>query len=467
MAAKDLINLGTTPDSGTGDSARRGGMKINNLFADIYSNFGDNPIGNDPNNAFYGYRRPFQDYEYKVGELHPAGKYTIVQFKSGGPSTPRDTINSHGWGVDSEGVFVDSNADGVPDIYRDSEWYFLSRGERITADLREVAQGRTVHMVLPLARAGDVIEVRDSFSSWQHKNISIWTTPYEFITPEQITEWKTHTPEAQGTYPDSEAVSITDHLGVKYYPVYKRVNFGNLDVHDSDIKNNYPKLDQKFEIIDGKSYVNFSTAKDNTLIFTYQGPDMGWVLRRTTLISTQQIMNARQDNFEAGDWIEWNKPDLTVSGELELRNGQYILPVAPSADQSDIDDATSQPVFQVYRRMTASKTDSEALIQINTFLYDYINTQSETSSNRDKFKRLKAVFGRDSDGAFTNSPDLDSDGRGRPILYNGFADTNPAQVFKQVQVGSIVDQTGNILLITDDPFPGMVQLLVPGARVDD
>ena len=77
------------------------------------------------------------------------------------------------------------------------------------------------------------------------------------------------------------------------------------------------------------------------------------------------------------------------------------------------------------------------------------------------------MFGRDSDGAFSNSPDLDSDGQGRPKIYNGFADATPSQVFKQVTVGSIVDQTGNILLITDQPFPGMVQLLVPGARVDD
>lgn len=466
MAAKDLINLGTTPDSGTGDSARRGGMKINNLFADIYSNFGDNPIGNDPNSAFYGYRRPFQDYEYKVGELHPAGKYTIVQFKSGGPTTPRDMINNYGYGVDSEGEFVDSNVDGIPDIFRDSEWYFLSRGERITADLREVSVGRTVHMVLPLARAGDVIEIRDSFSSWQHKNISIWTTPYEFRKSAQITEWKSNTPEAQDLYPDSDAIAITDHLGVKYYPVYKSINFANTK-YDSDVVDTRHKLKQTFIANDGKSYVNFSTAQDNTFVFTYQGPDTGWILRRTTLISTQQIMNARQDNFEAGDWIQWNKPDLTVGGELELRNGQYIMPVAPSTKQSDIDDAVSTPVFQVYRRMTSSLYDSEALIQVNNFLHDYINTEQETASNRDTFKRLKAVFGRDSDGAFVNSPDLDSDGRGRPVIYNGFADASPSQVYKHVTVGSIVDTTGNIILITDEPFPGMVQLLVPGARVDD
>lgn len=467
MAAKDLINLGTTPDSGTGDSARRGGMKINNLFADIYSNFGDNPIGNDPLGQFYGYRRPFRDYEYKVGELHPAGKYTIVQFKSGGPVTLRDTINNRGFGVDSEGVFVDSTANGIPDIFRDSEWYFLSRGERITADLREVSQGRTVHMVLPLARAGDVIEVRDSFSSWKHKNISIWTTPYEFRNTTQVTEWKTHTPEAADNYPDSDAVAVIDHLGTKYYPVYKSVNWEDEDTFDSDVITTYPKLKQHFVHNDSRSQINLSTAQDNILIFTYQGPDTGWIMRRTTLTSTQQIMSARQDSFEAGDWIEWNKPDLTVGGELELRNGQYVLPVAPTTKQNDMDDATSQPVYQVYRRMTASLYDSEALTQINNFLYDYINTEQETSANRDKFKRLKAVFGRDSDGAFANSPDLDSDGLGRPVLFNGFADATPNHVFKQVTVNSIADTTGNILLITDEPFPGMVQVLVPGATIDD
>ncbi len=467
MAAKDLINLGTTPDSGTGDSARRGGMKINNLFADVYSNFGDNPIGNDPNGQFYGYRRPFRDYEYKVGELHPAGKYTIVQFKSGGTVTPRDTIKNYGFGVDSEGVFIDSTANGIPDIFRDSEWYFLSRGERITADLREVSQGRTVHMVLPLARAGDVIEVRDSFSSWKHKNISIWTTPYEFRNPEQVVEWKLHTPEAVDTYPDSDAIAVIDHLGTKYYPVYKSVNFDDHVTFDSELIGAHPKLKQHFVHNDSRSQINLSTAQDNILIFTYQGPDTGWIMRRTTLISTQQIMSARQDSFEAGDWIEWNKPDLTVGGELELQNGQYVLPVAPSVKQNDMDDATSQPVYQVYRRMTSSIYDSEAINQINTFLYDYINTEQETSANRDKFKRLKAVFGRDSDGAFANSPDLDSDGLGRPLLFNGFADATPNHVFKQVTVNSIADTTGNILLITDEPFPGMVQVLVPGATVDD
>ena len=33
------------------------------------------------------------------------------------------------------------------------------------------------------------------------------------------------------------------------------------------------------------------------------------------------------------------------------------------------------------------------------------------------------------------------DGQGRPKIYNGFADASPAQVYKQVTTGSIVDST--------------------------
>ena len=57
MATKDLINLGISPDSGTGDSARKGGAKVNDLISDVYSKFGDNPIGQDVDKPFYGYRR--------------------------------------------------------------------------------------------------------------------------------------------------------------------------------------------------------------------------------------------------------------------------------------------------------------------------------------------------------------------------------------------------------------------------
>ena len=89
MATKDLINLGISPDSGTGDSARKGGSKINELFSDVYSKFGDNPIGQDIDKPFYGYRRRFGEFEYRVGELHPAGKYLNISFRT--PDSTRDS----------------------------------------------------------------------------------------------------------------------------------------------------------------------------------------------------------------------------------------------------------------------------------------------------------------------------------------------------------------------------------------
>ena len=87
MSTRDLINLGVSPDSGTGDSARRGGEKVNQLFADIYSNFGDYPIILNQTSDFYGL--PYHedagiDLKYKVGELHAAGYYIPVSFDSDG-----------------------------------------------------------------------------------------------------------------------------------------------------------------------------------------------------------------------------------------------------------------------------------------------------------------------------------------------------------------------------------------------
>ena len=82
MAARDLINLGIAPDSGTGDSARKGGAKINDLFADIYTNFGDAPINTNNDLPFYGYRRNFGEFEYKVGELHATGKFKPISFRT-------------------------------------------------------------------------------------------------------------------------------------------------------------------------------------------------------------------------------------------------------------------------------------------------------------------------------------------------------------------------------------------------
>ena len=39
--AKQIINVGSTPNDGTGDSLRQGAQKINNNFDEIYQSFGD------------------------------------------------------------------------------------------------------------------------------------------------------------------------------------------------------------------------------------------------------------------------------------------------------------------------------------------------------------------------------------------------------------------------------------------
>lgn len=218
MSTRDLINLGISPDSGTGDSARRGGEKINLLFADIYTQLGDSPIGQDPSQPFYGYRRPFFEYEYKVGELHAAGRYMPVLFSTPAISAPFDATYGHG--VSGSTVLVDTDGDGIPDIYRDSEWYFLSRGEQIDAKLNDVIATNDVHFVLPLAAPGDTITIRDSNGSWKDKFINVWTTPYEFSSAAQLTEWLAATGESSA--PTTTACSVYNSFNdTTYVPVWK------------------------------------------------------------------------------------------------------------------------------------------------------------------------------------------------------------------------------------------------------
>lgn len=266
MSSKNLINLGLAPDSGTGDSARRGGEKINTLFTDIYSQFGDNPVGNDPSQPFYGYRRPFFEYEYRVGELHPAGRFIPITFNN--PVSALSFDPTHGHGMDNAGNVVDSNTNGVPDIYEDSEWYFLSRGESVTLDLGDLTTGSTINLVLPLAVTGDIIKVRDSFSTWSTHNINVWTTPYEFTADAQVVEWEA----AMGTtYPDSDSISISGESAS-----YKSVTSHNVG--------SYPNLSVSYRgSAAGASKVSYGSLGDVELIFTYMGPRRGWIVRRQDL----------------------------------------------------------------------------------------------------------------------------------------------------------------------------------------
>lgn len=277
MAERDLLNLGTSPDSGTGDSARRGGEKINVLFADIYANFGDNPVGNDPSGQNYGYRKTFAEAEYKVGELHAAGRYTPVSFKSGG--TFSATLSTSGWSNTQTTV-----GQTVPDIYLDSEWYFLSRGESVTADLSDVADSDSVHLVLPLASPGDTVIVRDGFGTWARKTINIWTTPYEWTSVAQVQEWQTATGE---TYPDSDSISINGQGS----------SFKSFD--NPAVSGTFPGIAVSFlgDTSTGRSPIAFDGAANQELVFTYVGPRTGWLLRRNFLdvdiIARFQAIEAR------------------------------------------------------------------------------------------------------------------------------------------------------------------------------
>lgn len=278
MSTKSLINLGVYPDSGTGDSARRGGEKINNLFADIYANLGDNPVNNDITSPTYGSRIRFNEFEFKVGEIHPAGKMATVEFKTPTSKSGYITMPDNEAGWDDTAISTTLGSAHIPDIYKDSEWYFLSRGEYITADLTEVVPGGMVHLVLPLAVAGDRIVIRDTFSTWKDKTLSVWTTPYNFQNATQVANWQLN---AEGfehlSYPDSDSVMITKQTGEEYYVPFKTAS--------ENLSSTYEGIHQKFRRVNSDgSGISWTRGRspfyiddsDIELEFFYQGPDKGW-----------------------------------------------------------------------------------------------------------------------------------------------------------------------------------------------
>jgi len=444
VAVKDLVNLGISPDSGTGDSARRGGEKINTLFADLYAHFGDNPIGNDPNGPYYGYRRPFYEYEYKVGELHPAGKFTTVRFNDT-TGTPYDA--TYGYGVDAGGAWVDGDGDGIPDIYRDSEWYFMTRGEAIGADLSGVSPGGVAHIVLPLAKAGDIIKIRDSFGTWEGKYISLWATPYDFQTTTQVTEWKANTPINNKVYPDSDSIRVNRADGTKFTAPFRR------PVVPAAVRTAYPNLDQHFSTTtspagDIISPVSFFNKSNTEIEMMYRGADVGWVVKEKLLLSSFGQIDVISDIFEAKEWLQWDTVDLTVNiggnAETEIVNGTYVLCVAPTSALGGRDINTSTlPAIKVFRRMTETTTDTSVLTQLNAWLGTKVVDQTLSGNAR---ARVAAVYGQDSDGI---------------SWTNGFLHTDPANIYREVTLSTIVDTTGNIILLSQEPFDGYVQIFAP------
>lgn len=253
MASKNLINLGISPDSGTGDSARRGGEKINNLFADIYANLGDNPVITDTSDPLYGTRKVFAQTEYKVGEIHTAGKYTLVEFE-----TPTSTPGGSG--------YTFSN------ISNDAGWFLLARGDQIGSIINT---GSSINLVLPLAVVGDTIRVKDINNTWSGKTIKIWTTPYENAL--NTTNWKANTLGTGSlTAPDQYSVSVSYTARNSYSPArsvvpYKSTNFTPAWSNTS------------------LSLVISPIQKYTELVFVYHGPTYGWHL--TQLLGVDEFQH--------------------------------------------------------------------------------------------------------------------------------------------------------------------------------
>lgn len=467
MAIKELIYLGTSPDSGTGDSARRGGEKINSLFADVYANLGDNPVGNDPNGPFYGYRRPIREYEQVVGEIHGAGRFVPVEFDSeldpdSGDVGPVRWDSEYGFGIDTGWMEPDdpdselshprletSNTGTAPDIYRHRSWYFLSRGEAATLDLSELFEGHDVHIVLPLATAGDLVTIRDSLGSWGGQIINVWTTPYEFRTKAQILEFL-NAHKIDSDQLNSRAVSIRQPDGEVKVCTYKSMRSPHSDF-DSETRlrvNFSPDSDRT------RSQVRFTSAENAEITFSYLGPQSGWVYSQTSLIASATDVLAKQDFFNSGDWSQLGSNIVGSGGEISVEQGYYIIPLYSGID---LENATSTPIAKIFRR-----SDGTTLENLRSALVTAAENRSFNEFETDPTEitlrnRYLWAIGRNLSTAADGTIDTTRTING----VNGFQDTQNNNFYTEVQVRSIVDTNGNIILVSREPFTGFAQIYIP------
>jgi hypothetical protein len=446
MGTRDLINLGLSPDSGTGDSARKGGAKINDLFADVYQNFGDNPIGTDNSQPFYGYRRNFGEFEYRVGELHGTGKFQRVGFRTTGIDS--DTAGSGTRFFDSETgykIFSDSDGDGIPDLYLDSEMYFLSRGEQIDVDLSGIENARRVNLVLPLAEIGDIVRIRESRESFSAgKEINMWTTPFKFSDSDQRVEWSQATSGNGTTYPNSNHTKLRDYNG-------SFQNCAAKSVADSEGFLNY-NIAFGGSIASGGYASSPVKLRTNSTVyeFVYCGHDIGWVFNTSEVrTSTSTTTVSYQDAWDSEQWHQLTTA-ITVDGSTEVANGYYVLPLTrgTSGSQRDFESVTKLMNFKVYKRsyQTDNKTavETEFLDVIRTQLYNAIDAESD--SETDKAVRFKTVWGSQGEAAGSNTAGYSGNS------YAGFADVD--DMYKEITVSNIVDDSGNIIIFSEKPFIG-------------
>lgn len=423
MANHDIINLGLTPDSGTGDSARLGGTKINTLMADIYSQMGDLAIDTNNQSLTYGQRTYLQQYQYQVGELHPAGRYRRVVFYD--DSDANLFNNASGW---NDTLTTTIQGVKVPVIYTKKNWYFMNRGEAISADLINCT--KPVNIVLPLGRAGDVIRIRDIFGTWSStRTIRVWTTPYQFQTgtaydSEIILNFFSNTPgfkQAGGTYEDSDIINAPQ-INNSTTPTPSN----NASYKSWTTGAPYTFLSSSF----GTPFTN-STAFTE-LEFVFLGPQRGWTVRAASLNpSASQATTINFSNFVSGSWVQLSNNNIVGtqadSTELVIPGGWYVLPVyygASTAAGSKSD--TAGAVFEVYRQVDNNSDTSPSL-----FLQQII-----TAANANPSATSVVAW------------------------YNTVTSTGPSQpIYKLVQIPSVADNFGNILLISEFPFDGRVKFI--------
>lgn len=434
MGTRDLINLGIAPDSGTGDSARKGGTKINDLFADIYTQFGDNPISTDNTKAFYGYRRTFSDFEYKVGELHPAGRYTRIGFRKTDAYTNSDLYN------DSDGYtyLFDSDGDGIPNLFADSEFYFLSRGEQVDVDLTGVNNGHAVNLVLPLANAGDTIRIRESRDTFPTSSgINIWTTPYAFADSDQREEWSNNNGNQQ--YPNSKHTHIRDYDGT----------FKNCSIQRKTTSHSFLDYDIAFGGYEVGNVPRSNVRLTNPATiynFVYLGHTQGWVFNTEKVYySTGKTFEVHTDSWDSDQWVKLSS-NITISGVEQVASGHYMLPITSGTTGTtsrDFKNITRIMNVRVYKKINqggAASAQAEVVERLRHEMRRALD--SETDSDSARAIRFKTVLGGvgDSDSEFDTQS------------YTGFDDVDDMYIPQTLT--SFIDNKGNTVVFNSTPFKG-------------
>ena len=471
MSSKDLINLGTAPDSGTGDTARKGGLKINNLFADIYSTYGDIPVGNDPEGANYGYRKTFSEGEYKVGELHATTKFRRVTFQadSDGASERADGSydffhNGEGYFTkDSDGIIYSAAAPNVPAIYDSKEWYFMSRGEQITPDLT-LMDSDYFHVVLPLAKAGDRVIIRDSLGHIStDKPLSLWTTPYEWQNVTQINEWISNTPEANLTA-DSDSFPSVNHTKITIPGAPSATNaslrISQIDNASVIAMTGYAKI--PFAGITGlKTNIPVSPITFNEqytqIECTYLGAAGGWTYSKTTINANGDTdLKHNKDEFHSRDWFQWTGVDLQESDSIILQN-QYVLPVMSSIGQR-ITTTDTIPVFKVYQDLGYDSDEFGSKLQTYFSAYATANSENVYGDGDDN---LSITDKNDSDGIMQRKYRRAQIASGNGTYAIG-VNQSIGNYFHEINIPAVTTKDGMVVLISNYPFSGRVEMFIKG-----